>query len=156
MERLTNNKSWQEGYSNIWKRLNDIENILGEDYNLEELKNKLDKLRQYEQAEQKGTLLTLPCKEILESQGDYLYMIYDGEIIQLVNCNMTIEYTGVIYVTCHATDKIFPYQHPCAEYDTEISDWCTEYIDFELSDFGKTVFLTKEEAETALKQTWQR
>lgn len=46
MERLTSKKTWKEvlknrrdeyGYSHIWKRLNAIENILGDDYDLKHL-----------------------------------------------------------------------------------------------------------------------
>lgn len=46
MERLTSKKTWKEvlknrrdeyGYSHIWKRLNAIENILGDDYDLNHL-----------------------------------------------------------------------------------------------------------------------
>ena len=47
MERLTSKKSWEEagkelgqeyGYSHIWKRLNQIEDILGDDYDLDRLR----------------------------------------------------------------------------------------------------------------------
>lgn len=47
MERITSKPTWEEaendlanemGYSHIWKRLNEIENILGDDYDLEHLK----------------------------------------------------------------------------------------------------------------------
>ena len=47
MERLTSKRSWEEagkelgqeyGYSHIWKRLNQIEDILGDDYDLGQLK----------------------------------------------------------------------------------------------------------------------
>jgi|GEM_PF-2873549 len=47
MERITSKRTWEEaendlanemGYSHIWKRLNEIENILGDDYDLEHLK----------------------------------------------------------------------------------------------------------------------
>lgn len=47
MHRLTNKRTWEEieddlkeeyGYSHIWKRLNAIENILGDDYDLDRLR----------------------------------------------------------------------------------------------------------------------
>ena len=47
MHRLTNKRTWDEakgditaeyGYSHIWKRLNAIENILGDDYDLDRLR----------------------------------------------------------------------------------------------------------------------
>ena len=47
MHRLTNKRTWDEakgditaeyGYSYIWKRLNAIENILGDDYDLDRLR----------------------------------------------------------------------------------------------------------------------
>lgn len=47
VERLTSKRNWEEaksdlkhetGYSHIWKRLAEIENILGDDYDLEHLK----------------------------------------------------------------------------------------------------------------------
>ena len=51
MERITSNRPWAEaqknlsnemGYSHIWTRLNAIENILGEDYDLERLRELVD------------------------------------------------------------------------------------------------------------------
>lgn len=47
MERLTSKRKWEEaqedlsremGYSHIWKRLADIEDILGDDYDLDLLR----------------------------------------------------------------------------------------------------------------------
>lgn len=47
MKRITGKRTWEEaskdlsnelGYSYIWTRLNQIENILGDDYNLDDLK----------------------------------------------------------------------------------------------------------------------
>lgn len=48
MERLTTSRKWEEarkdlknefGYSHIWKRLNAIEGILGDDYDLDHLRD---------------------------------------------------------------------------------------------------------------------
>lgn len=54
MERITSKITWNKakdalvhemGYSHIWKRLNEIENILGDDYDLEYLKELVEKDR---------------------------------------------------------------------------------------------------------------
>ena len=51
MKRLTGKISWDEarenlknemGYSHIWNRLHDIEDILGDEYSLEKLKEMVD------------------------------------------------------------------------------------------------------------------
>lgn len=59
MERLTSKRSWEEagkelgqeyGYSHIWKRLNQIEDILGDDYDL-------GRLRELVEADKAGRVL---------------------------------------------------------------------------------------------------
>lgn len=51
MERLTSKRTWEEaskdlvnepGYSHIWKRLNELENILGDEYNIRGLKDLIE------------------------------------------------------------------------------------------------------------------
>ena len=63
MERITSNRPWAEaqknlsnekGYSHIWTRLNAIENILGEDYDL-------NRLRELVMADKDGRCVVLPC-----------------------------------------------------------------------------------------------
>lgn len=65
MKRVTTARKWEKvendlqhelGYSYIWKRLNEIENILGDHYNL-------DRLRQLLEADRDGRCVVLPCKE---------------------------------------------------------------------------------------------
>lgn len=60
MKRLTSKRSWDEakndlqnelGYSYIWTRLNEIENILGDKYDLNELKNVKDLLDNFNSLE---------------------------------------------------------------------------------------------------------
>ena len=64
MHRLTNKRTWEEakgdleeeyGYSHIWKRLNAIENILGDTYDL-------DHLRKLAQADREGRCVVL-CEQ---------------------------------------------------------------------------------------------
>lgn len=54
MKRLTSKCTWEEanknisnefGYSHIWKRLNELENILGDDYNPNSLKTLIDQTK---------------------------------------------------------------------------------------------------------------
>lgn len=64
VERLTTERSWEEaeddlwhecGYSDIWKRLNEIENILGKEYDI-------DRLRELVEADRDGRCVLTPCK----------------------------------------------------------------------------------------------
>ena len=80
MERITSKRPWDEaqadlrnemGYSHIWTRLNAIENILGDDYDLDQLKELLESI----QAEVKSphpdgdsSILACPCC----GSGEYL------------------------------------------------------------------------------------
>ena len=62
MERLTTKREWKEakedlaneyGYSHIWNRLREIEDISGDDYNL-------DRLREIVKADRDGRCVVLP------------------------------------------------------------------------------------------------
>lgn len=64
MKRLTSKRTWQKakedlknemGYSHIWKRLAEIEDILGDDYDL-------DRLKELVEADKEGRCVVLPCK----------------------------------------------------------------------------------------------
>ena len=88
-----------------------------------------ERLKHYEDLEEQGRLVVLPCKA-----GDTVYDIYeakangDGEIRALKVTDIHIRL------------------------DKRNKEWiiiCGYY--FDLADFGKTVFLTREEAEAALK-----
>lgn len=97
--------------------------------NCENMTNACEKLGAYEDAEERGFLLRLPCKV-----GDAVYQITNGFISEY-------EITSAV---------IYPYNI--------LFKWvCTKGIykdllgfkDFEI---GKTVFLTREEAEAKLKE----
>ena len=71
MKRLTSKRNWEEaksdlkhemGYSHIWKRLAEIENILGDDGDDYDL----DRLKELVQADREGKCVVLPCKDWLE------------------------------------------------------------------------------------------
>lgn len=94
-----------------------------------------ERLKQYEDAEAEGRLVVLPCKV-----GDTVW------IVNALGCGLVEEYK--IY-------RISLYM----EYGTEVpfysagllsAKYC-DYCKFEVSEFGKTVFLTEEEAKAALK-----
>lgn len=126
------------------------------------LQNAIIRLAEYEDAEEQGLLLRLPCKV-----GDTVYAITGCENISMICDNHY--FTGTGAVEC-------PFESQC-----EIEDCENEHIvvvetrvigfsvdedgrrepgaslrflmrDYPLSDFGKAVFFTREEAERAIKE----
>ena len=78
MDRLTSKRTWEEagkelgqeyGYSHIWKRLNQIEDILGDDYDL-------DRLRELVEAEKAGRCVLHPLKA-----EDEVYIAILGRVL---------------------------------------------------------------------------
>lgn len=112
----------------------------------------IDKLAEYETAEEEGRLVVLPSNQVWESQGDIVYYIYDYEITECVNCGISICADGKAWIGLAADEDIFPYREPIAEFDTDPTDWCKKTTDVLALEWGKTVFLTREEAEKALKE----
>ena len=95
--------------------------------NCKTVKNMIKKLATYEDLEEQGLLVKLPCKV-----GDDLYCIVNGEVKKL---------------------KVHSFGVP----DFEIIDIEFKYVDgFKIVRFvgevGKTVFLTREEAEKKLEE----
>lgn len=90
---------------------------------------KLKKIKEYQELEEQGKLLKLPC-----AVGDWVYKIKDG------------------WVNYHKVDRIEVVGDKAnnvyfkSGFEPEKTPFCT------LDDFGKTVFLTEEEAEAALKE----
>lgn len=91
-----------------------------------------EKLADYEDLEEQGRLLKLPCKV-----GNTVYVISMGKIISLV-----VEEISTFYVK---NEKIINVKCQNAEI-------FRNYIERE---FGRVVFLTKEEAEAKLKELWK-
>lgn len=113
----------------------------------------IEKLATYEDLEEQGLLVRLPCKEAYTQSGDYVYLIDDYEIIECVHCGLEIDpLSGKAYITLATDEKIFPRRNPDPEQDLEPADWCTNTTDAEASELGKTVFLTREEAEKKLEE----
>lgn len=100
------------------------------------IKEAIDKLAEYGDLEEQGLLIRLPCKV-----GDTVYA-YCSEF-------------GVLpyEVDCIVIDEKIIFQ--CSSYSEPIGDCpseCLDEIEPYISDFGKTVFLTKAEADEALQR----
>ena len=112
----------------------------------------LDKLGQLEDAKEQGLLFRLPSREVYESSGDIVYYIFDYEIVECINCGISIDCDGKIWIALVCDEHIFPYRRPIAGIDMDPTDWCTNKTEVSVDEWDKTVFLTKEEAEQALKE----
>lgn len=98
----------------------------------------ITKLATYEDVEEQGLLLRLPCKV-----GDKLYYIdsYYNVVVPVRLNEVIIQFAGI---------NNYTYQYNCCSFD-ECGDTYEEY-EFNNNDFGKTVFLTREEAEAKLAE----
>lgn len=112
----------------------------------------VDKLAEYEDLEEQGLLLRLPTKDAFESSGDMVYYIYDYEIVECINCGLSIDCEGVAWIALACDEDIFPYRTPDAEHDLDPTDWCQNTTEVRLEEWGKTVFLTQSEAEEKLRE----
>lgn len=124
MERLTNRYDDGEAFCDKFSVVDDV----GVDETI--LKGELiDKLAEYEDAEEQGLLLRLPCKV-----GDTVYSVTRDFISEYTICSIEMYKEGFFF------------------------NWRCEkgiYINlrgFTNFDFGETVFLTQEEAEQALEK----
>lgn len=93
----------------------------------------LNRIRDLAEADRDGRLVGLPVRPVLtQSIGSMLYIIEDGEIVEDSLCE------ALVGMGSNGETNIFY---------TTLSD----QISFEQADIGKTVFLTREEAEKALE-----
>ncbi len=135
MERLTERNSMGVA---VYKQAYSCDRCGEETWRLPDLGNgsPTDKLAEYEGLEEQGLLLRLPCEV-----GDMVYA-YCSEfgILQYEVDNIVIG------------EKI---TYQCSAYSEPIGDCpseCLDEIEPDIDDFGKTVFLTHEEAEVALQK----
>ena len=95
-----------------------------------------DKLAYYEDLEEKGLFAKLPCKV-----GDIIYEVDEGilfdDVIEPIKCKVTYI---LIKTAIHIDVEVIEGHGVGSTYT------------FEVADFGKTVFLTKEEAEKELER----
>lgn len=131
MKRLTSKRNWEEakidlkhemGYSHIWKRLAEIENILGDDGDDYDL----DRLKELVQTDREGRCVVHPLKS-----DDEVYII-------LLSRVFLFEVTSAVW---YRESPIYKAMHGIH----------LRYV-FNQDDIGKTVFLTREEAEAALER----
>lgn len=112
-----------------YQRLSAIEDILGDDYDLERLKELV-------QADREGKCVVLPCKI-----GSKLYRTSMRKM-QVYEVSVSREY----FHDSKNKTTLFAIQI------FENGKKSTSYECFEEKDIGKTVFLTREEAEAALEK----
>lgn len=96
-----------------------------------------EKLKKYEDLEEQGKMLKLPC-----AVGDTVYEVCEGFIEPC-----TVE---VIFIADYKDKEGNSSYMAEIHYDREDCPWVSTEIYF--TDIGKTVFTTREEAETALKE----
>lgn len=113
MERLTEkNPLWID--DELWERACEPD--------CEEIDAVYRKLKEYEDAEEQGLLLRLPCKV-----GDKIYIVFHNHTI--------------------GKSTVVSFKMIAKGWAVKTNDW--SYL---FTDFGKTVFLTKSEAEAKLKE----
>lgn len=121
MERLT--VKWTD---KVYDALDPVD-ILDNEYSKTNYNKLLTKLGEYEDLEEQGLLLRLPCKV-----GDTVYSIAnDGKIYPVKATREVRIVNGVLHIICES----------CRYSDLVSYD-----------DIGKTVFLTQAEAEAKLKE----
>ena len=126
MERLT--VKWKPKLYDVLDPIDIVDN----EYSKANFEKLLVKLGEYEDAEEQGLLLKLPCKV-----GDTVYypendinFIFPVRISKIIVMDLELMQFDGCFFDCNGD--------PAIEYE------------FDNDDFGKTVFLTKEEAEQAL------
>lgn len=125
----------------------------GELYWLKDVVELLEELKSYKDLEEQGLLVRLPCKEVYSMSGDAVYFIFEGEIIECIHCGLDIcGSDGEGYIILGAYEDIFPYRDPDPEHDLDPTDWCRNTNHVSLSEIGKTLFFTREEAENKLEE----
>lgn len=136
MSRLTKkNDSGGHYYPKCFEKCNGL-GASGECDNCEIMTSVCEKLGEYEDLEEQGRLIKLPCKV-----GDVVYT-YCGEF-------GILEYeVDSIVIDKHITYQCSAYSEPIGDCPSE----CLDEIEPGISDFGKTVFLTESEAEAKLKE----
>jgi hypothetical protein len=91
----------------------------------------MEELAAYEDAEEQGLLLRLPCKEAYSKIGYEMYIICDRDIKKSEHLGLFVYPNGKMII---------------------MGDKNMNYADIEVDEIGKTVFFTREEAESKLSE----
>lgn len=119
--------------------LAEVSNSYHEGYGRIQVGNAVEKLAEYEDLEEQGKLLKLPC-----AVGDTVYHLCTFE-------NGESEIIEMKVVCVEPCGAIRQHKGVCEIWNVYAeTDYTKAY--FKFFDFGKTVFLTREEAEAALKE----
>ena len=150
MERLTN-----QIYNNLIKCQDCMENSNCYNHSCDNIDKAIRRLKYYEDVEENGLLKILPC-----DIGDVLYLL-DHECTEGMKYNCEIDgiMEGYLCRTCGTYPcTLHPsVQEVVVDSITIIKDntMVVELVDLrevKIEDFGKSVFLTREEAEEKLKE----
>lgn len=109
--------------ANAFDRLAAIEDILGDDYDL-------DRLKELVQADKEGRCVLLPCKV-----EDKLYKISENGVKEVV-------VQSIVFMLSHTVNHL----------TVHVANERGAMTEIETKDFGKTIFLTRKEAEAALER----
>lgn len=126
----------KEGVRGVMERLTHYyKGEIAAPYNRTQARNMVEQLAEYEDAEEAGLLVRLPCKV-----GDTLYtnQTVSGWYLRKVNRPFPVD---VCFIGINGQDNFFNVDYRCGH-----------MAEFKFSDIGKTIYLTKEEAEQALKE----
>lgn len=144
MERLTYRDKKGEAHLHCYQMCADAHEDCNTAYEVDRCQRYVAfrKLADYEDAEEQGLLLRLPCKV-----GDKLYYTdsYYNVVVPVRLNEVITQFVGI---------NNYAYQYNCCSFDG-CGDIYEEY-EFDNNDFGKTVFLTKKEAKAKLKEMESR
>lgn len=80
-----------DGLQRIFNQLCDLTDILGDDYDL-------DRLKELVQADREGRCAKLPCKEFFSMLGGDVYAIDDDEVLGVLLCGVGYDPDGIDFI----------------------------------------------------------
>jgi hypothetical protein len=130
------NEAWN-GLKAIFNRLADYEDL---DITPAELADKLARLEKYERAEKGRRCVVLPV-------WGRVFIHSDGKVQEMEMCHYRGNATGVYDMRCECIDQHEDCDRICGNKNGEACAY-----NFRIAELGKTVFLTRAEAEAALNR----